>query len=286
MTIGVFDSGHGGLSVWRALAERLPDQAFLYLGDHANAPYGEHSAEEILALTRAGVTRLFDSGCRLVVLACNTAAAVALRRLQEDWLPDWPGRRILGVFVPTVERLTETAWTRDPPPRAAHPADPRRTVAVFATTRTVESGAYAREIGRRAPGFTVHEIACPGLVAAIEAGAPEGELQALIDGFCTELLRRLEHAPLDAVVLGCTHFPLVEAQFRSALPSEAPVLSQAELVAESLTGYLRRRPEFSVSGDGTRFLTTGDPAWVSARASALLGGPFRFEAVSRSPPSA
>lgn len=278
MTIGVFDSGHGGLSVWRALAGRLPEQAFLYLGDHANAPYGEHGPEEIYALTRDGVARLFDSGCRLVVLACNTAAAVALRRLQEDWLPDWPGRRILGVFVPTVEHLTGVAWTQDPPPRAARPEDPERTVAVFATTRTVESGAYAREIGRRAPGFTVHEIACPGLVAAIEAGAPEGELQALIAGFCAELVRRLEGGRLDAVVLGCTHFPLVAAQFRTALPSEAPILSQAELVAESLAGYLKRRPEFSAPGQGTRFLTTGDPASVSARASALLGGHFAFEA--------
>ena len=279
MEIGVFDSGHGGLTVWRALAARLPEQGFLYLGDHAHAPYGEHSPEEITALTRAGVARLFEAGCRLVVLACNTAAAVALRRLQEEWLPGFPERRLLGIFVPTVEALTGVAWTQDPPPRAATPEDPRRTVAVFATTRTVESGAYGREIRRRAPGFTVIEVACPGLVAAIEGQADSSEIEGLVAGFCAELERRRGGAALDAVVLGCTHFPLVEAHFRAVLPPEAPLLSQSTLAAESLAGYLQRRPEFAGPG-GTRFLTTGDPARVSARASALLGGGFAFGAAA------
>jgi glutamate racemase len=232
------------------------------------------------------VARLFDAGCRLVVLACNTAAAVALRRLQEDWLPGLPERRILGIFVPTVEHLTGVAWTQDPPPREARPDDPRRTVAVFATTRTVESGAYAREILRRAPGFTVIEVACPGLVAAIEQGAPDGELQAMITGFGAELIRRLDGGPLDAVVLGCTHFPLVEGHFRAVLPADAKLLSQGALAAESLAAYLERRPEFAAPGGGTRFLTTGDPERVSARASALLGRRFVFEGVSPSPPGA
>ena len=286
MPIGVFDSGHGGLTVWRALAERLPEQAFLYLGDHANAPYGEHSPDEIHTLTKAGVARLFEAGCRLAVLACNTAAAVALRRLQEDWLPQRPDRRILGIFVPTVEVLTGVAWTRDPEPRAARAEDPRKTVAVFATTRTVESGAYAREIGRRAPGYSVHEIACPGLVAAIEQGAPDGDLQGLVGGFCAELVRRLDGRTLDAVVLGCTHFPLVEGHFRAVLPADAEILSQGVLAAESLAGYLERRPEYAAPGGGASFLTTGDPARVSARASALLGERFAFEGISPSPPSA
>ena len=278
MPIGVFDSGHGGLTVWRALATHLPEQDFLYLGDHANAPYGEHNPEEIYRLTMIGVERLFAGGCRLVVLACNTAAAVALRRLQQDWLPAYPERRILGIFVPTVEHLTGVAWAQDPPSRAARPADPRRTAAGFATTRTVESHAYAHEIRRRAPGFAVHETACPGLVAALEGGAPREEIRRLVGGFCGDLTGRLEGAGLDAVVLGCTHFPLVEEEFRAALPAAAPLISQSDLVAAGLAGYLERRPGFAAPGGGTRFLTTGDPALVSARASALLGAPFVFEA--------
>ncbi|MEX0923582.1 MAG: aspartate/glutamate racemase family protein [Rhodovibrionaceae bacterium] len=274
--IGVFDSGHGGLTVWRALQTRLPEQRFLYLGDHANAPYGEHRPEEILAMTRAGVERLFELDCRLVVLACNTAAAVALRRLQEDWLPGRPGRRILGIFVPTVEALTGVAWAVDHPERQVRPEDPRRGIAVFATTRTVESGAYGREIRRRAPGFTVAEVACPGLVAAIEGGAPAEELAGMVSGFCRTLAQRM--AAPEAVVLGCTHFPLVAAQFRAALPENAPILSQAALSAESLAGYLLRHPEFAVPGGGTRFLTTGDPRRIAPRASALLGESFAFEA--------
>lgn len=281
MAIGVFDSGHGGLTVWRALAARLPAQEFLYLGDHANAPYGEHGPEEIVALTRAGVDRLFGLGCRLVVLACNTAAAVALRRLQEDWLPGHPGHRVLGIFVPTIEQLTGVPWTREPPPRAPRPEDPRRRIAVFATSTTVRSGAYACEIGRRAPGFAVHEVACPRLVAAIEGGAPEAELAGMIAGFTAVLEARLEGAQTDAVILGCTHFPLVEALFRAALPKGVPILSQAELSAESLAGYLQRHPDYAGAGGGTRFLTTGDPARVSARASALLDAPFVFEPLGR-----
>ena len=115
--IGVFDSGHGGLTVLRALVARLPEQVFLYLGDHGHAPYGEREDAEIHDLTRASVTRLFDRGCRLVLLACNTAAAVALRRLQRDWLPSaYPDRRVLGVFVPMVEAVTEVSWDLESPP--------------------------------------------------------------------------------------------------------------------------------------------------------------------------
>ncbi|MEE9208969.1 MAG: glutamate racemase, partial [Kiloniellales bacterium] len=148
--IGVFDSGHGGLTVLGALVARLPERGFIYLGDHGHAPYGERSPAEIAELTVANVERLFAEGCRLVLLACNTAAAIALRRLQQEWLPGaYPGRRVLGVFVPMVEAVTAVPWKLQEPPAGAR-REPAL-VGVFATRRTVESGAYAREIGLRAP---------------------------------------------------------------------------------------------------------------------------------------
>ena len=153
--IGVFDSGYGGLTVLRALVGALPDRTFLYLGDHAAAPYGNRSPDEIVMLTRTAVERLFGSGCRLVVLACNTAAAIALRKLQQEWLPiAYPDHRILGVLVPMVEAITGQSWMSDPSgARRESPFRPARTVAVFATRQTVASNAYPGEIGKRAPEY-------------------------------------------------------------------------------------------------------------------------------------
>ena len=180
--IGVFDSGHGGLTILRALVDRLPERRFLYLGDHAHAPYGDHTPDEIYALTIDNISRLFAHGCDLVLLACNTAAAVALRRLQQEWQPDaFPDNRVLGVLVPTVEAVTKVPWhIKTPPPGA--PRD-GATVAIFATHPTVDSGAYPREIGFRAPAIRVVQQACPNLVAAIESAAPEAQVRELVAGY-------------------------------------------------------------------------------------------------------
>ena len=284
--IGVFDSGHGGLTVLRALVARLPERVFLYLGDHGHAPYGERADAEIYDLTRASVTRLFDRGCRLVLLACNTAAAVALRRLQQDWLPGaYPERRVLGVFVPMVEAVTEVPWHLEAPPTDAQPAGARRepaVVGVFATRRTVASGAYPREIARRAPQIRVVQQACPGLVALIEAGAAPVDLEAAIVGPVGDLTAQLEGAVPDSVILGCTHYPLVAEAFAKALPAGVPLHSQPALVAESLAGYLTRHPEFDAPAApraATRFLTTGDPAAVAALAKRFFGAALRFQQV-------
>ncbi len=284
--IGVFDSGHGGLTVLRALVARLPERVFLYLGDHGHAPYGERADAEIYDLTRASVTRLFDRGCRLVLLACNTAAAVALRRLQQDWLPGaYPERRVLGVFVPMVEAVTEVPWHLEAPPTDAQPAGARRepaVVGVFATRRTVASGAYPREIARRAPQIRVVQQACPGLVALIEAGAAPVDLEAAIVGPVGDLTAQLEGAVPDSVILGCTHYPLVAEAFAKALPAGVPLYSQPALVAESLAGYLTRHSEFDAPAApraATRFLTTGDPAAVAALAKRFFGAALRFQQV-------
>ncbi len=282
----MFDSGHGGLTVLRALVARLPERVFLYLGDHGHAPYGERADAEIYDLTRASVTRLGDRGCRLVLLACNTAAAVALRRLQQDWLPGaYPDRRVLGVFVPMVEAVTEVPWHLEAPPTETQPGGARREpamVGVFATRRTVASGAYPREIAKRAPQIRVVQQACPGLVGLIEAGAAPAELEAAIAGHVGDFAAQLEGAMPDSVILGCTHYPLVAGTFAAALPGGARLHSQPELVADSLAAYLARHGEFDApSGPraATRFLTTGDPAAISALTKRFFGTTLRFQQV-------
>ncbi len=269
MAVGVFDSGLGGLTVLDAAARRLPDVAFVYLGDNANAPYGTRTPEAIFALTLAGVRRLWDEGCDLVVIACNTASAAALRRIQETSVPE--GKRVLGVFVPLIEALTERNWGDASPPREVAV----RHVALFATPATVASRAFQRELAFRAIGVDVEAQPCGGVVDAIEAG----DLilaEALVASHVEALLRRMP-AP-EAAILGCTHYPLVELAFRRALGDGVAVYAQPGLVAESLADYLRRRPGFAGQGSVSRHLTTGDPARVSERASLFLGRPVAFGA--------
>lgn len=272
--IGVFDSGSGGLTILEALRQELPDQDFLYLGDHANAPYGHRSNAQIVAMTKDGVDTLMAAGCSLVVLACNTAAAVALRTLQQDWLPTaYPGNRILGVLVPMVEALTGVPWSQEHP-HDAPGAD--RSIVLFATRKTVESGSYLEEVQKRAPHVALAQKACPGLVDAIEGGAGERPVRGLIGGFVAEALSA--GPPPDAVVLGCTHFPLVEHLFRRILPPGTELLSQPTIVARSLADYLARHPSFRHDGSGTvRLLTTGDPALLAASEAYLPDHLQHFE---------
>lgn len=276
--IGVFDSGHGGLTVLRALAERLPARGFVYFGDHANAPYGERDAEDVYRLTIANIDRLFRRDCRLVILACNTAAAVALRRLQRTWLDEaWPGRRVLGVLVPVVEAIVRQPWHVEAPQTG--PNAPQETVAIFATRRTVESRAYVGEILKRAPDVLIVQQACPGLVDAIEAGAPREEIHGLVEGFVGELLAGMQGVLPDVAVLGCTHYGLAAKAFREALPTGTAILHQPDLVAASLEDYLVRHTEFKAEREDAgrlRFLTSGDPGAVSRIASRFYGANVRF----------
>lgn len=269
--IGVFDSGLGGLTVLRALVAALPEQDFVYLGDNANAPYGVRSARDVYDLTVAGVSRLFAEGCALVILACNTASAVALHDLQASWL-DPARHRVLGVFVPVIEHLTRRDWGDDAPP--SHTG--LRDVALFATQATVASGAFARELKFRARDVTVVPQACAGLVEAIEAGALDRAA-----GIAQEhVAALLEHLPRpQSAVLGCTHYPLVEAAFRAALPAATTLVSQPDLVAASLADYLRRHPRFHGGTGAVALLTTGDPVSVGVRASVFMGRPLPFRSV-------
>ncbi|MDP5360432.1 MAG: aspartate/glutamate racemase family protein, partial [Paracoccaceae bacterium] len=254
MAVGIFDSGLGGLTVLDAVAKRLPDLPLVYLGDSAHAPYGVRTPDDIYNLTTKSTQRLFDAGCDLVILACNTASAAALRRMQEGWVPE--GKRVLGVFVPLIEALTERQWGDNSPPREVDV----KHVALFATPATVSSRAFQRELAFRAIGVDVEAQACGGVVDAIE----DGDMilaEALVRSHVDALMRKMPEP--QAAVLGCTHYPMMKDVFQAALGAHVKVFSQPELVAASLGDYLQRHPDMYGPGTESMFLTTGDPRKVS-----------------------
>jgi len=268
MAVGMFDSGLGGLTVLAAAQARLPEVDFVYYGDTAHAPYGVREPADIENLTREGVTALWDAGCDLGVLACNTASAVALRKIQEAGVPK--GKRVLGVFVPMIEALTERNWGDNSPPREVGV----KHVALFATPATVSSRAFQRELAFRAIGVDVEAQACGGLVDAME----EGDMilaEALVRSHVDALKRKMPNP--QAAILGCTHYPLLEDVFREALGPDVRVLSQPQIVADSLADYLERHPDLIGAGQPS-YLTTGDPRRVSDRATQFLRRHIAFEA--------
>lgn len=279
--IGAFDSGHGGLTVLRALVSRFPRQAFVYLGDHANVPYGNRPSPEVVELTRRSCEALFEMGCGLVVLACNTATCVAVRPLQRDWLPSSRFRgthNVLGIAAPTVEAATQTPWG------VTSPQYPQKynsdVIAVFGTARTVASGVYPEEIRKRCPRITVVQQACPRLAGAIEDGRPETELDGLVVEAVAALLAQTGGEAPHRAILGCTHYPLVEHLFRRHLPKFTRLLSQPEVVADSLEDYLARHPGYAGVTDAAprlRLLTTGNPEQVSRAARVFWPDAPAFE---------
>jgi glutamate racemase len=279
--IGLFDSGYGGLTVLSALHQRLPHQQFLYYGDNANAPYGPRSSEDILRLTTVGVENLFALGARLVILACNSATATAMRPLQQNWLPQHhPKKRVLGIIAPMIEEIAQLPWYFKAGPDEAR--RPPQTVAIFATRATVASGFYPHEIALRAPNTKVVQQACPELAGLIEADAPEDEIRPAVERHVAAMLAAFDGVPPQKAVLGCTHFPLIEPLFRAALPPETQILSQPARVAAALVAYLFRHPDmkdFARHPLEPRCLTTGDPERVTGLATRFYGRHLRFEAV-------
>jgi len=285
MAIGVFDSGVGGLTVHRTLVERFPQADFVYLADQANAPYGGRAGEEIVALTKAGALRLFEEGCDLVVLACNTASAIALRRLQQTWLPAYraeTGRKVnvLGLIVPTIEAATGLPWEYEAP---AHDDDGRLemhdVIGVFCTVATADSRVYEIEIAKRREDIAVFSEACSGLAGMIEDGASRDELKAVIAGHAAILTARIGKAP-DRAILGCTHYEIVADLFAEALPPGTPLIGQPDAVADALERYFQRHPEYAAGSGGTRrFLTTGRAGKQSGLVETFWGAPVTFEGV-------
>ncbi len=281
MTIGVFDSGVGGLTVHRALVQRLPQADFVYLADQANAPYGGRPGEEIVDLTRAGCERLFEAGASLVVLACNTASAIALRRLQQTWLPGYRkalGRpvNILGIIVPTIEAATGLPWEHEAE-RRGDKVEQLDVLGVFSTQGTTNSRVYEIEIDKRKQDLAVFSQPCPDLVPMIEADAGVVELAKAVEGYVQALKTRIGRYP-DRAVLGCTHYEIIADIFRAALPAGTPVIHQPASTADSLERYLERHPEYDPGTSGGRvFLTTGQPGPQNGLVQSFWGGPLVFE---------
>lgn len=276
--IGIFDSGLGGLTVLRKLVDELPECAYLYLGDNARAPYGPRSIDEIYACTRQGADWLFRQGAELIILACNTASANALRRLQREWLPvAHPNKRLLGIVAPTVEQVTGVAWQSD----EARDTDPGHIV-VFATQATVRSGAYAREIMKRNPRIKVWQHSCPGLVELIEADAPREHIRSAVRRCVGDIAAEM-HAinvwPPKAMLLGCTHYPIVADMFLDVLPKGPVIYDQPTIVADKLRAYFARHPGVAAlcaSKPGVTAVTTGNAASVTMLAAKFYGKPIAF----------
>jgi len=251
----------------------------IYLADQAHMPYGIRSGEDIVELTRAGCRRLFDDGCDLIILACNTASAIALRRLQQSWLPSLRLSRgrpanVLGIVVPTIEVVTGKAWNSHHAPSIT---SVQQVVGVFATQATARSQVYEVEIAKRRPDISVVTEPCPGLAALIEQGAGAQEVGAVIDHHVAAMVRRIGHPP-DKVILGSTHYQVVAELFRRALPDTTELVQQPRATAAALVAYLARHPEFRVGKKGVRrFLTTGLPGTQHALVEACRSESLLFE---------
>ena len=282
MAIGVFDSGVGGLTVHRELTRRFPERDFVYLADQAHTPYGGLGGEQIVDLTRAGCERLFEAGANVIVLACNTASAVALRRLQQTWVPDARARHgrpvnVLGIIVPTIEAATGLPWTYEAE-RNGEKIEAIDILGVFCTAATAMSRVYEIEIDKRREDLAVFSEACPGLAGLIELGAGPDELKVVVDEHVDALRRRIGRHP-DKAILGCTHYEIVASLFAEALPAGTPVIHQPAAVAQALERYFERHPEYALGGSGRRdFLTTGKPGPQSEMVAQFWGAPLRFDA--------
>ncbi len=257
--IGVFDSGYGGLTVLHGIRQLLPQYDYLYLGDNARAPYGSRSFEVVYQFTRQAVLRLFEMGCHLVILGCNTASAKALRTIQERDLPEWdPTRRVLGIIRPTAEVIGSLTHTRH--------------VGILATEGTIRSRSYSLEIGKLHPDITVSGVACPLWAAIVEAGEADSPGA---DYFVAKRIGQLmrKDPDIDTLVLGCTHYPLLMNAVVKNVPDGVRIVSQGTYVADSLADYLTRHPDMRAritEGGTCRYLTTESEERFSEVATIFL----------------
>lgn len=243
--IGVFDSGYGGLTILKQIRDLMPEYDFIYLGDNARTPYGTRSFQVVYEFTLQCVTKLFEMGCPLVILACNTASAKALRTIQQIDLPRLDAtRRVLGIIRPTVESIGELTKSRH--------------VGLLATPGTVKSLSYPLEINKLFPDITVTGEACPIWVPLVESGESQS---AGADYFVERHIKNLlaKDSMIDTIILGCTHYPLLLDKIRKYVPQGIKIISQGEYVATSLKDYMKRHPEMDArctKGSSCRYYTT------------------------------
>lgn len=260
--IGVFDSGLGGLTVLREFLKHLPQYDYLYLGDNARAPYGNKSLDVIYEYTRQAVEFLFGRGCVLIILACNTASAKALRKIQKEWLPlHYPDRRVLGVVIPLAEvGVDVTRYGR---------------IGVIGTRATIETKVYQQELDKLKGDLKVYGLACPLLVPLVEegwVGKPE------TNRILKKHLRPLKDWKVDTLILGCTHYPFLQKDIERIMGENCNVLNGPEIVAEKLEDYFHRHPEIEsrVNKNGkVAYFTTDDPARFKLFGEKFLGKRIR-----------
>ena len=267
--IGVFDSGYGGLTIFEKIRDLLPSYDYLYLGDNARAPYGSRSFEVVYQFTLQAVQHLFQAGCPLVILACNTASAKALRTIQQIDLPRIaPDRRVLGVIRPTVEVVDQISRTKH--------------IGILGTPGTIASQSYRLEIAKLFPHVTVVDEACPMWVPLVEnreydSPGADYYVKKHVDNLLSQ------DSMVDTILLGCTHYPLLINKIKQFLPEGIKVFAQGSRVAESLKDYLFRHPEIDAcltKGHSSRFLTTESTSKFSEMASLFLKQPVNVEQIS------
>lgn len=269
MKIGIFDSGFGGLSVFKAIHDKLPDFDFVYLGDSARAPYGNHSHDIIYGYVEEAVKYLFEKqDCRLVILACNTASAQALRRLQQEWLPqNYPDRRVLGVIRPVAEAVKSLGANKK--------------IGILGTRATIEAKVFTSEIeNQKAEVADILEHACPLLVPMIEEGFHNRpEMKKILRYY----LKPLKDSKVDIVINGCTHYSLLHDMIKGVMGKRVVILDSASIVADSLTEYLYRHSEIKsalTKSGRVDFYTTDDAQRFNNLASKFWGNPVKARQIS------
>ena len=267
--IGIFDSGYGGLTILHGIRQLLPEYDYLYLGDNARAPYGPRSFDVVYEFTRQAVVKLFEMGCHLVILGCNTASAKALRSIQQIDLPKIdPERRVLGVIRPTAEVIGSLTKTRH--------------VGVLATEGTIKSESYNLEIRKLYPDIQVSGMACPFWVPLVEYNEADSPGADYFVKKRIDQIMRLD-AEIDTLILGCTHYPLLMPKILKYLPAGVRVVPQGEYVAESLKAYLERHPQMEqccARGGTVNYLTTENPEKFKEQAQIFLHEPVEVENIS------
>lgn len=264
--IGIFDSGLGGLTIYKEITKKLPEYQYIYLGDTARTPYGNRSEEVIYKFTEEAVDFLFKKGCELVIIACNTASAEALRKIQQEYLPaKYPDKKVLGVIRPLVEEAAvKTKFGR---------------IGVIGTRATVNSGSYERELNKLKDGLKISSVACPLLVPLIEEGwLKRKETQMILRYY----LRPLKHQKIDTLILGCTHYPFLVKAIKGIMGKKCQVLDSGQVVADKLADYLHRHKEVAdrlKKGDSARFFVTDKNGKFLPIAEKFLGREIEVEAV-------
>lgn len=259
--IGVFDSGFGGLTILRGLVKELPQYDYFYLGDNVHVPYGSRSQEVILKFTKDAVNYLFKQGCILIILACNTASAEALRCIQQEYLlSHYPNRRILGIIRPTAETAIEKFKNKN-----------NLKIGIIATESTVRSKSFIKEIKKLKPETKIFQQACPLLVPIIEAGEQNSKGAILI---LKKYLKSLLDKKINILILGCTHYPVIKNKIRKFIDPKISIISEDEILPAKLKNYLIRHPEIEkqLTKKGNRIFMTTDLAVNFKKLSSLFFG--------------